>query len=300
LELHHLKSFVKVAQTGNLTKAAEALHISQPAISAHIKALEEECCCQLFARTAKGMQLTGPGPGLLEQAREILAGVERFLQTAQTARTSAHSLFSIGLNTDSPVLRIDQLVEHGRRIHPLVEYHFFQSSSATIFESLAQGRYDAGFVFGASPHREILSIPLASFNLVLIAPRAWAGRMEGKPFAEVAKLPWVLPAEDCIYRIVLEEAFRRSGITPDIKLVTDQERSIKTFVRNAHGISILPEFELDQLDDPEAFYVWDQKLLPVPLAFAFLRSRAEEAPFRAILEILEEIWQAKVACEGFC
>ena len=293
MELHHLKSFIKVAQTGNLTKAAEALHISQPAISAHIKALEEECRCQLFARTAKGMQLTEPGQGLLEQAREILAGVERFLQTAQTT-TSAHTKFSIGLNTDSPVLRIDQLVELGRRSQPLVEYHFFQSSSAAIFESLAQGRYDAGFVFGASPSREVLSIPLASFNLVLIAPRAWADRMDGRPFSEVARLPWVLPAEDCIYRIILGDEFRRCGITPDIQLVTDQERSIKTFVRNAHGISILPEFELDQLDDPEAYYVWDRKLLPVPLGFAFLRSRAEEAPFRAMLEILEQIWDARV------
>jgi DNA-binding transcriptional LysR family regulator len=297
LELYHLKSFIKVAQTGNLTKAAEELHTSQPAISAHIKALEEECGCQLFSRTTKGMQLTDTGESLLEQAREIMASVGKFQQTAQTLNRGVHSKFSIGLNTDSSVLKIDQLVESSRKRHPLLEYHFFQSSSSTIFESILKGRYDAGFVFGESRSPELLGIPLASFKLVLIAPREWADRMEGRPFTEVAKLPWVLPPEDCIYRVILADELKRCGITLDVKLVSDQERAIKNFVRNGYGISILPEFEIDQLANPDEFYVWDRRMLPIPLSFVFLRSRAEEPPFRAMRELLDEIWGADTVGE---
>ena len=72
MELYQLKTFVAVAKEGHLTRAAKSLHTSQPAVSAHIKALEAELEIALFDRTPKGMDLTAAGKRLLDQAQTIL------------------------------------------------------------------------------------------------------------------------------------------------------------------------------------------------------------------------------------
>ena len=73
MELYQLRTFAAVAQAGHLTRAAEKLFISQPAVSAHIKALEEELGVVLFTRGARGMSLTGQGQALLAHAEAVLA-----------------------------------------------------------------------------------------------------------------------------------------------------------------------------------------------------------------------------------
>ncbi len=72
MELYQIKTFVVVAEEGNMTRAAKRLHASQSTISLHIKSLEEEFDVRLFLRTPKGMQPTPEGKQLLEKARDIL------------------------------------------------------------------------------------------------------------------------------------------------------------------------------------------------------------------------------------
>src|SRR5262249_60738923 len=72
MELYQLRSFAAVAELGHLTRAAEKLHISQPAVSAQIKALEDELGVTLFERVSSGMQLTSAGRNLLPAAEQVL------------------------------------------------------------------------------------------------------------------------------------------------------------------------------------------------------------------------------------
>ena len=72
MELYQLRSFAAIAELGQLTRAAEKLHVSQPAVSAQLKALEEKLGLTLFERTASGMVLTAPGARLLAEAEKVL------------------------------------------------------------------------------------------------------------------------------------------------------------------------------------------------------------------------------------
>ena len=76
MELYQLRSFAAVAEAGHLTRAAEKLHISQPALSAQIKALEDELGVALFDRTSSGMVLTASGQRLLAEAEKVLAAAQ--------------------------------------------------------------------------------------------------------------------------------------------------------------------------------------------------------------------------------
>jgi DNA-binding transcriptional LysR family regulator len=82
MEIYQLRTFVTVAQQGHLTQAAELLHLSQPAVTAQIKAIEEEVGMSLFERTAGGVVLTLAGQELLPRAQDILVSARRLLDHA--------------------------------------------------------------------------------------------------------------------------------------------------------------------------------------------------------------------------
>jgi len=83
MELYQLRTFAAVAETGHLTRAAERLHISQPAVSAQIKALEDKLEVRLFERGPAGMTLTRAGARLLEQAAKVIAAAEELRNLAK-------------------------------------------------------------------------------------------------------------------------------------------------------------------------------------------------------------------------
>lgn len=98
MELYQLKAFVAVAEHGKMTRAAESLHTSQPAVSAQIKSLEQSFGVQLFHRRAAGTTLTDPGKALLEQARITLAQARTTEDLARHLRGIPSRSLRIGIN----------------------------------------------------------------------------------------------------------------------------------------------------------------------------------------------------------
>lgn len=89
MSLSQIRYFVAVAEEGNVSRAAKRLHVAQPPISRHIRALEDELGTPLFARTARGMTLLLPGQVFLEHARRILAAVDRAIAVTRAAKEAA-------------------------------------------------------------------------------------------------------------------------------------------------------------------------------------------------------------------
>ena len=106
MELYQLKTFVMVAAEENLTRASERLYTSQPAVSAHIKALEEELGVALFIRSKKGMQLTKEGQLLLPKALEILDSAGDLLNQARRLQGKPIGNTRIAVSSNSPHLGI--------------------------------------------------------------------------------------------------------------------------------------------------------------------------------------------------
>lgn len=136
MELYQLKTFVKVADEGNLTRASEALFTSQPAISGQIKALEEGLGIQLFIRSSKGMLLTPAGRKLYQQARVTLDAAEQMKRQAQSLQNELVGELRIGMHTDYDFLRLGELYHSISRQYPALVSHFLQSSSATVIREL--------------------------------------------------------------------------------------------------------------------------------------------------------------------
>jgi len=144
MEIHHLKTFVTVAREGSITRASELLHLSQPAVSAHIKAIEDVAGQPLFERTPRGMRLTASGQRLVVKAEQTLAAHRSLLNETELlkGRVSGTLRFGAGSSTsDATVARF--LARFSLRC-PEVQVELTHGTSLETLGGLRNGSLDAG------------------------------------------------------------------------------------------------------------------------------------------------------------
>ena len=155
MELYQLKIFVTVAKTGAVTKASEQLYLSQPAVSAQIKALEEELGLALFERTVRGMSLTPHGVVMLEQAQQLLARQRDMLDEARRLRGGISGRLRLGSNRGPSAQLLGKLLTQLSEAAPELEVSLEFGSPAEIAAAISEGRLDAGF-YTEFEQRELL------------------------------------------------------------------------------------------------------------------------------------------------
>ena len=140
MELRHLRYFVAVAEDGNISKAAQRLHLTQPALSRQIKALEDEIGLDLLERKANSVQLTEPGQTLLREGREVLARADLALDRVRAAGASPHLRVGYAPSLASGLLA--PAIERFSQVHPRVRIELWDLSSKEMQEGLAKGTLD--------------------------------------------------------------------------------------------------------------------------------------------------------------
>jgi len=120
VELYQLRSFVVVAELGHLTRAADKLHISQPALSAQIKALEDELELELFERKPSGMVLTAAGRQLVPHAQELLFNAQALRDQARSIKGQVGGVARLGTLSDPQFIRVGELLSIAVERYPLI------------------------------------------------------------------------------------------------------------------------------------------------------------------------------------
>ena len=287
-----VRSFATVAKTGHLTRAAEQLATSQPAVSAQIKALEEEFKMPLFVRTAKGMLLTAAGNELLQQAEKVLAESERLLHQAKTLQTELVGTVRIGLNEDGNFLRIEQLCNFATTKYQRLKLDILNSSSHCILQDIAKGKLDCGFVFGSFPEKTISGYFLHSQRIMVTAPFAWQERIAGAAWEDLLQLPWAWQVPNCPYRRKAEAFFRTQNLdTPESIFSADQDATILAIVASGASIGLVKEPDALQAASQGKVVIWQGDSLELDLFFVFKRDRQQDPLIQAIAKIVRQIWE---------
>src|SRR5882672_2094886 len=160
MELYQLRSFAAVAEHGQLTRAAERLHVSQPALSAQIKALEDELSVVLFERGAGGMTLTAAGRQLLPEAERVIAAAQALLARARAFRGEIAGRVSLGTVGDAELTRLAEVLRCSVERCPLIEIDVHHEVSGAAFEKVRDGELDAAFYYGDLAHPTVASLAL--------------------------------------------------------------------------------------------------------------------------------------------
>jgi DNA-binding transcriptional LysR family regulator len=246
MELYQLKTFVAVAQEGNLTRAAERVFTSPPAVSAQIKALEDELGVKLFERTPRGMALTEAGQRLLDEAQRTLDSAARMRSAAQHLRGAAQGVVRFGTVSDPVSLRLgDALVKLAER-HPQVTLQLHQGLSAQTIAGLQRGELDCAYVMTDREQIEGLEIVrLGAVDLVVAMPPAMAEAHPNPSLQDLLSLPWVGTSTGCVMRRHLDELFASGGREYVEGALANTEGAVRSMVASGLGAGVV---RLDQAE----------------------------------------------------
>ena len=192
MELYQIRAFVAVAELGHLTRAAERLHVSQPALSGQIKALETQLELKLFERAPSGMVLTAAGRQLLPRALEALAAADEFRHAATRLSGQVSGTLRVGTVSNPKSIRLGRVLAAALRVHPQLELAVSHQVSGEALESVRQGRLDASYYFGDRPADDIAALELAKIAYRIAVPASWSHHLTGTEWSTIASVPWVL------------------------------------------------------------------------------------------------------------
>ncbi len=291
IELHLLRTFAAVAREGTLTRAAERLCLSQPAVSGHLKALEEELGVVLFNRVPSGMVVTSAGELLRPIAERALAATCEFAALAQTLRGGVAGEVRLGTIIDPEYLRLGSFLRTMIERHPMVRIETQHGISGWVRESVAAGQFDAGFCLGENDAPNVTQMPLTRVPYRIVGPHAWRDAIACADWAAMAELPWIWTSQLSSHNRVVVDVFRAQGLEPRKKMVVaDQEAIMKSLVMAGVGVSLMREDLADAAQAGGEVATWPLARLFLPLSFAYRTERAADAVVVAMASALRATW----------
>jgi DNA-binding transcriptional LysR family regulator len=293
VELYQLRSFVVVAELGHLTRAADKLHISQPALSAQIRALEDELGIELFERKPTGMVLTGAGKQLVAQAQELLSSAQTLRENARSMKGEVAGVVRLGTLSDPQFIRVGDLLSAAVERYPLLEIQLHHEVSGAAFEKVRDGELDASFYYGEFTHPSVASIGLREITYRIVAPAAWKDRIERAGWSDIAGEPWVMTPHISTHHQLASALFREHGIAPTKVVEADDEVVVGSLVVSGLGMGLMREdLAVEKAHDGEVC-LWRDVRLSTTLQFVYSREREQDLAMHALLETLKDVWSLR-------
>lgn len=243
METRYLRSFLKIAETGSITRAAESLGIAQPSLSQQLLRLEDEIGVSLFSRTARGVTLTDSGRLFQEHARQLLRVVDTAVE--EIRHLDDDPVGDVILAVPHSISRIAgvALFESMLRRAPHVRFRLVEAMTAQIWGWLEEGKIDLGILNYLGPRRGLSFRRLASEELFLVGPAGKFGTTAALfdvTMSDLSDLPMLLPGLPHGLRQLIDQQAARHGITLKVFRDVDVIAHLGTLVAAGHGYSILP------------------------------------------------------------
>jgi DNA-binding transcriptional LysR family regulator len=240
MDVHQLKTFVAVARDCSITRASQRLHLSQPAVSAHIKAIEDTVGLALFERTSRGMRLTSNGRRLLTKAELTLEAHRSFIEEATRIKGRPTGRFRLGAESDAGGIIVRHVLRELSRQCPDVEVTLEHGTARQILDGIRSGCLDAGLYNNCGDaDADLERIETARSDIYLAAPPGMIQSTEPIDWAAIANLTWICPASRNCSRIAAEELFMKHNIRPRQIVGVDRERMTHALIAGGIGVGLL-------------------------------------------------------------
>lgn len=243
LETRQLLIFKTIVEVGSFTRAGVRLGLSQPAISQHVRALEEAAGLPLLVRLGKSARPTPVGEVLLQYARHVLGKVEEAERALVDAGEGRAGVLRIGAGGAACQHLLPAVLREFRSRFPKVDLHIRSGHTELTLGRVLAGDIDLGLVTLPLRAPQVRVTEVGRDELVVIVPpdHPWAAKRR-VPAAELAGKPLVLyerqsQATDLIMRALLEE-----GVFPRVTMEIDHLEAVKEMVRAGFGLAIVPEW----------------------------------------------------------
>ena len=304
IDLKTLRAFVTVAREGNVTRAADKLHLTQPAVSLQLRRLAVEAGIELFRRTAKGMELTPEGTLLLAKAERVFASLTDFSQTARRLATDVRGKLRIGTIIDPEFTRLGSLLKALVENGPGIETELRHGMSGQVPEGLKRNELDIGFFLGEVRDYDASSfnadqedqdglfhvLALAPLTYRVVAPPELRDAINDKDWTDLAELPWIGTPPASVHNRLLNRLFNELGLRQNIVASVDQEASMLAMVRTGLGLSLCRESIALHEQQANGLAVANAVKVSTSLSLICLSSRIADPIISLAFDAASHIW----------
>ncbi|RKE71162.1 DNA-binding transcriptional LysR family regulator [Pseudorhodoplanes sinuspersici] len=309
MDLRQLRSLVHISDCGSLSRAAEIMRTSQPALSLQIKHLETELGVELLHRHARGVTLTDLGRLFCDHVRTILKDIERAKEIVSSQAKSPIGKVSVGLPTSACRGMSAQLIATVAKRYPNISLHIIEAMTGTLDEWVQLGRLDVALLYDHKPFPNVAWTEMMVEDLMLIADsKNPILKRASVRFSELENLPIALPGNPHVLRNVIDRIAVREGITPNIVIDSDSLTAISQLVRSGH-MTIMPHFAfIDEIARGEmnAVPIVDPTpswRLSVVVSQRTINARSSEVVATALAEVIQSMvesgaWRARLRAQG--
>lgn len=293
MDLRQLEIFVKVAELGSFSRAADALFLTQPTVSEHIRTLEDELGLRLLDRLGRGAAVTRGGALLLSYAQRMLALSREARQAMESFQGRMSGDLLVGASTIPGEYILPALIGRFKEKFPDIAITLLIGGSRAVTEWVAEGRAEIGVVGARPAHRSLEYRELFPDDIVLIvsAAHAWHGRKQ-VTIEELRAEPLLLRERGSGTRTALETALEAAGVDPaGCRMVGEMgsTQAIKQAVKASVGVSLVSRRAVEEECRIGVLWCLRVKNLKISRAFYLAtnreRSRSPLAEaFRAFVE----------------
>jgi DNA-binding transcriptional LysR family regulator len=246
MQIDQLETFLAIVTYGGFHKAAEALHVSQPAISGRVRALEASLGAELFARGRARSSLSPAGKALRPHAEQLLRTVAMARQAIHELQPQTAGALRIAASLSVCTYLMPDVMQEYKAAHPKVMVHLRSGNSVQVLKMVLEGEADIG-VARSLNHPEVETMTLRDDPLLLVGHRAHrAATKRQVRLEEIETWPLIFYDRGSSDWTLTQGLFRRAGLLPNVVLEVETIEAAKRMVERKLGFSFLPQIALTQ------------------------------------------------------
>lgn len=286
MDIKQLIYFLTIAEEGNISKAADRLHMAQPPLSQQLKLLEEELGVLLFERNTRRMQITDAGQLLQNRAQQIIDLMEKTSKELNDLKEGSQGLLSIGTISSAGETLVPIMVQNFHKVYPGVDFRIKESSTFEILELVKRGVVEIGVI--RTPFNletfDYISLPeepmmAAALNSLLDMNKTSInlGELKGKPLLFHNR-----------YANNIEEACKKSGFEPKVKCRIDDTRTMLNWASAGMGIALIPRDMMALIPDSNLRFIEiKEETLATKIIVIWRKNHYLSTPARHFLEFFK-------------
>jgi DNA-binding transcriptional LysR family regulator len=301
INLNQLRAFYQAAKHLNFSEAAKALYVTQPAVTAQVKAFEAHCELKLFKKKAGKLYLTEEGKAIYKYAQKVFDYEKDIEIAVEEMKKLKRGSLRIGTARTYARYFMPFLISRFRQTYPKVKIHLDEGSSSEMVQSLIDFKNEMAIIAKGDENRKVAFIPFSQEELVLIlSPKHGLARKRFIPFQQLAEEPIIMKEKGSGTRKLVDELFSQNDCQPNILMETSDAEMIKLLVQRGEGISFL-------VKEAVAKELKKKKLRTVPVkghqlfldvTIAYLHKQPLSPPAQAFLKSLKSVGTKEMRFKG--
>jgi len=301
INFNQLRTFCQAAKHGSYTTAAKKLYVTQPAVTAQMKLLEDHCNLKLFKKKGRKVYLTDEGKTLYQYARKIFDYEKEIEDVVQDMRKLKRGVLRLGTTKTYARYFMPLMITNFRETYPHIQIHLDEGSSKNMTLSLLDFQNEIAIIAKAEEHPDVCFFPFSKEEVVLIAaPDHHLAGKSPTTFEYISKEPIIMKEIGSGTRKLVNNIFAKYNCMPVMLMETSNTEFIKQLVQRGDGISFL-------VKEAVAVELRDGKLATVPLqghrlfldiSVAYLKDQHLSPPAKAFLDILGKLAPEEMLPQG--